>query len=91
MVILLHTGCRETCNLSFIHFANIVAAADCNTQWFNCLNGKLVSNTWKCDGSNDCEDNSDELACGKIPMYEPHYIHVALLLLKIRMQNWRNI
>ncbi|XP_015230707.1 PREDICTED: low-density lipoprotein receptor-related protein 2-like [Cyprinodon variegatus] len=33
----------------------------CQPEQFTCLNGNCISARWKCDGFNDCQDNSDEL------------------------------
>uniref|UniRef100_A0A672JCA6 Low density lipoprotein receptor-related protein 2b n=1 Tax=Salarias fasciatus TaxID=181472 RepID=A0A672JCA6_SALFA len=33
----------------------------CQADQFTCLNGNCISPRWKCDGHNDCQDNSDEL------------------------------
>ncbi|CAG12634.1 unnamed protein product [Tetraodon nigroviridis] len=33
----------------------------CQADQFTCLNGHCISVSWKCDGYNDCQDNSDEL------------------------------
>ncbi|TDG98033.1 hypothetical protein EPR50_G00214030 [Perca flavescens] len=33
----------------------------CQPEQFTCLNGNCISARWKCDGVNDCQDNSDEL------------------------------
>ncbi|KAJ0015964.1 hypothetical protein NQD34_014254 [Periophthalmus magnuspinnatus] len=35
--------------------------ARCPPEQFTCLNGDCISMRWKCDGYNDCDDNSDEL------------------------------
>ncbi|MEQ2184541.1 hypothetical protein GOODEAATRI_009041, partial [Goodea atripinnis] len=32
----------------------------CQPEQFTCLNGNCISARWKCDGYNDCQDNSDE-------------------------------
>uniref|UniRef100_A0A3B3E196 Low-density lipoprotein receptor-related protein 2 n=1 Tax=Oryzias melastigma TaxID=30732 RepID=A0A3B3E196_ORYME len=33
----------------------------CKPEQFTCMNGNCISLRWKCDGHNDCQDNSDEL------------------------------
>ncbi|XP_057682782.1 low-density lipoprotein receptor-related protein 2 [Corythoichthys intestinalis] len=33
----------------------------CQPNQFTCLNGNCISQNWKCDGFNDCKDDSDEL------------------------------
>ncbi|KAM8806535.1 low-density lipoprotein receptor-related protein 2 [Eudromia elegans] len=33
----------------------------CNAGFFTCLNGRCISERWKCDNDNDCSDGSDEL------------------------------
>ena len=37
---------------------------NCYFDQFTCDNGRCVSESWKCDGDNDCGDNSDEEYCG---------------------------
>lgn len=39
----------------------------CQADQFTCLNGNCILARWKCDGYNDCHDNSDELerVCGE--------------------------
>eukprot|EP00731_Ephydatia_muelleri_P022263 Em0014g854a len=35
----------------------------CRSPNFQCANGHCVNYNWRCDGYNDCKDNSDEYAC----------------------------
>ena len=37
----------------------------CSKSAFKCKLGTCISNAKRCDGNSDCEDNSDELNCGK--------------------------
>lgn len=36
----------------------------CGANSFSCGNGKCVPNSYRCDGVDDCHDNSDETSCG---------------------------
>jgi len=35
----------------------------CSDQHFSCASGRCVPNDWRCDGDDDCGDNSDEQSC----------------------------
>lgn len=37
----------------------------CEPNEFRCKNGRCALKLWRCDGDNDCEDNSDESDCRK--------------------------
>ncbi|XP_061377044.1 sortilin-related receptor-like isoform X3 [Danaus plexippus] len=42
-------------------------------EWmFKCDNGVCLPYWWRCDGTNDCGDNSDEAACGLRPDNKTH-------------------
>eukprot|EP00731_Ephydatia_muelleri_P022267 Em0014g858a len=63
------------CNSS--HFAG-VRCFDCVAPTkYLCLNSRCVPATYRCNGINNCGDNSDELSCGKdIPvfvLYKPNH------------------
>ena len=35
----------------------------CSSNSFHCSNGRCINGAWKCDGHNDCGDDSDEMDC----------------------------
>ncbi|XP_011882721.1 PREDICTED: sortilin-related receptor-like [Vollenhovia emeryi] len=40
-------------------------ASTCSANQFACLNNVCIPEFWKCDGDNDCGDNSDEANCNR--------------------------
>lgn len=42
------------------------SGSECNEWMFRCNNEQCIPYWWKCDGSPDCSDRSDELECGQI-------------------------
>ena len=54
-------------SLSIVSFL-IPAEPTCWSDRFRCANGRCISQSWICDGDDDCGDNSDEdqsLTCRK--------------------------
>ena len=43
-----------------VNQTEIVTAANCTDNKFQCANGKCISRLWACDGDDDRDDNSDE-------------------------------
>ncbi|XP_077981564.1 very low-density lipoprotein receptor-like [Glandiceps talaboti] len=39
------------------------AQAECDSELFECNNGRCIPQSWKCDDDDDCQDNSDEDSC----------------------------
>ncbi|XP_036394823.1 low-density lipoprotein receptor-related protein 12-like [Megalops cyprinoides] len=37
----------------------------CDSDEFHCANGKCIPDTWKCNGMDECGDNSDEEPCAQ--------------------------
>lgn len=44
---------------------NFPTSNECHDWMFLCSNSKCIPYWWKCDGIDDCGDNSDEIGCGK--------------------------
>jgi len=60
-------GCKTL--LSYILFIlglqwkSVYAVSVCSGKEFQCRNTRCVNEEWKCDGDDDCGDNSDEKGC----------------------------
>ena len=51
------------------------AKRSCADDQFECTNGRCVPLYYKCDGDNDCNDNSDEPdSCRKLLMLKAFFI-----------------
>lgn len=46
---------------------------NCSRKEFACDNGRCIPSDWRCDGTNQCKDNSDE-DCGKFKYVLVSYI-----------------
>ena len=53
--------------------AQSLASKQCDTLQFACNNGLCISPTWKCDGDDDCGDNSDESHCRIMNCYNNEF------------------
>ena len=62
------TGAAEIVLLISLCFCLPAAPSEfgkvCDAYTFQCSNGVCVSLRWKCDGTDDCGDYSDEANCG---------------------------
>ena len=58
----------HTCRLSVQHLD------------FTCNNGRCVSNSYRCDGDNNCYDNSDEEGCRESHLVVEALLHYYLLV-----------
>lgn len=45
----------------------------CNPEHTACANGACIPKGWRCDGEDDCGDNSDEVNCNSQPCEKNHY------------------
>lgn len=52
-----------TSNIVHSHGSIIVNHTTCGAREFQCLSGECIHIGWKCDGSPDCLDHSDETNC----------------------------
>lgn len=44
---------------------NCIEPSECGPNEFRCSSGKCIKDTWRCNGTPDCPDDSDELDCPK--------------------------
>lgn len=51
------------CRLTAFFSRRAGTPSPCEPNEFKCKNGRCALKLWRCDGDNDCEDNSDETDC----------------------------
>ena len=59
---------KELCGivLFFLNWFSVVCGiAGCGSDQFRCDDGHCIDASWRCDGTKDCLDDSDETGCRK--------------------------
>ena len=59
----------------FLKILTIIIPACDNSTDFTCTSGKCISKSMYCNSVSDCEDDSDEISCGRFLLfiYINHY------------------
>jgi hypothetical protein len=47
----------------FLLIGEVPSSTFCESDEFECHNGKCIYDSWRCNGADECGDNSDELNC----------------------------
>ena len=58
-------------NLVILIREHVLFSGTCKVDQFDCGNGQCIPNRWRCDGSADCSNDSDEKGCPTKPPTEP--------------------
>jgi hypothetical protein len=55
----------------FLLIGEVPSSTFCESDEFECDNDKCIYDSWRCNGADECGDNSDELNCsdGKLDFY----------------------
>jgi len=47
----------------------VVPPTDCQSTEFRCADNSCIDVSLRCNGLDDCNDGSDELECGTMPLF----------------------
>ncbi|KAK2108849.1 hypothetical protein P7K49_014014 [Saguinus oedipus] len=46
---------------------------ECDSEHFRCRNGHCIPKDWRCDGTKDCLDDSDEIGCAPVTCQQGYF------------------
>uniref|UniRef100_A0A2K5CE98 EGF-like domain-containing protein n=1 Tax=Aotus nancymaae TaxID=37293 RepID=A0A2K5CE98_AOTNA len=54
-----------------LKFLSVIA--ECDSEHFRCRNGHCIPKDWRCDGTKDCLDDSDEIGCAPVTCQQGYF------------------